>query len=138
MHSHRTLANVGRALILTLACGLLFFSMEESNPAALAGATARMLGTSTVGLSAAVLPNPANQLMEQLSEKERELAVREERLRNSETRESAAIDPIAPYSFAISITLFALLILNFYFDWMRARRAGKNGVSALQRAIYLR
>jgi hypothetical protein len=136
MHTHRTLANSGRATLLVLACGLLYISMLTASPRDLAGGVSRMLATTSVGLSAAVMQNADNTLAAQLAAREAELAAREAALEGA--RPTEGTDPMALYSFALSIALFSLLLLNFYFDWARARRNGHGTTSAALHAIYLR
>ncbi|MFZ2886899.1 MAG: hypothetical protein WA021_03715 [Minisyncoccia bacterium] len=76
--------------------------------------------SAVVGVTAAVGENPDNALAEALRAKEDELAARERNLdaRTPSPRES---DPLAMYSLILGSVLFALVAVNFFFDFRRRR-----------------
>lgn len=82
------------------------------------------LGSAAVGISAAVQTNSDNALAQELREREAELDRREALIRDAEA-ESAfwrISERLAPFSFLVSFILFALIALNYFFDWRRSRR----------------
>lgn len=87
-----------------------------------------LIGGAVVGQYAAVEPNQYNTLVSQISEKEQELAAREQelneieaRLRSSRFLGFLSFD-VSTYSFITSIVLFLLLLLNFAWDFRRSYR----------------
>ncbi len=84
-----------------------------------------LLGSAAIGISAAVPSNPYNALAQELVEREAELDRREALVREAESRsvfwDFSAL--LAPYSFAVSFLLFALIALNYILDWRRSRRS---------------
>ncbi len=86
-----------------------------------------LVGSAAVGISVAVPSNEYNALAQELKEREAELERREalQREREAEYPFSRLGSMLAPYSFVVSLFLFALLALNYFLDWRRARRTGR-------------
>lgn len=103
---------------------LLSFSLYTSSPRTLVATSTDMLSSAVVGLSASVDPNPENTLAAQFAQKEAELQEREAALLRAEnpTRSFLSMDSYALYSFILSILLFVLVALNYFFDWRRGRK----------------
>ena len=123
----RKRARVRRAYtigVATFALALLLYAVQVAPPQALLRAAPSMLGSAAVGITVGVAENPYNRLAQQLEAKEDELAAREQRLSGADRGPTEGFfdERMAVISFCISIALFVLLILNFYFDWHRERR----------------
>jgi hypothetical protein len=110
---------------LVLAAGLFVYGAYTGAPHDAFTRTQSMLAAATVGTSAAVAPNPYNTWNQQLTEKEKALALREKTIAALEAKFSGS-NPAVPqsnlplYSFGMSIFLAVLVGLNFYFDWRRS------------------
>lgn len=78
------------------------------------------IANAVVSASASVLPNPYNTLAEELARKEALLNERGALVGGEVFR--APDTEYALYSLLMSLALFCLLALNFYFDWRRSRQ----------------
>lgn len=88
-----------------------------------------MLSSAAVGMTVGVPENPYNSLALQLKLKEDELARREAALATPESKSDTFVSqPFAVLSMCVSLVLFVLLLLNFYFDWHRERMRSANAV----------
>ena len=101
---------------------LLSYSFSFAPPTVVAKSASAMLGSATVGMSAAVDENPFNTLAQQLVEKERELQGRESVLDQREALLLVREAPFAIYSFVLGLIVSLLVLVNFYFDWRRERK----------------
>lgn len=115
---------------LIIAIPLFGYSLNAAAPIHLARATGSMLANASVGVSAAVPPNPDNTLNAQLNEKAARLDAREAKVQAEEQkpRPPTLNDTLGMYSFFISLALFVLVALNFYFD-MRRRSSAQMSTS---------
>lgn len=115
--------NVGVAI---LALALMGYASYVAPPRELVARAPEMLGSAAVGVAAGVPENPYNTLAQELQAKEAELNAREAALRGTDAGTAAESgffnEPMAVVSFFISIILFALLLLNYYFDWHREKQ----------------
>jgi hypothetical protein len=112
-----------RGIALSCAVILLSYSVSLFTPEVIAGSVTKMLANAAVGVSIGVEPNPYNTLASQLSDKEKELEAREDRILALEASVSDARSLetyLAAGSLVLSIFLFALVALNFYRDARRA------------------
>ncbi len=100
---------------------LLSYSFSFAPPTIVVRNAASMLGSASVGMSAAVDENPFNTLAQQLVNKERELQARESTLDQREYVLDAREAPMAFYSLILGLGVCLLVLFNFYFDWRRAR-----------------
>lgn len=100
---------------------LLGYSFLSASPTEIAQVSSSMLATSITGVSASVMPNAENSAAGQLAVKEAELDAREARLTDAMPR----VEPLALYSFGLSLVLFALLTVNYVFDWRRGRKLSR-------------
>ena len=125
---------------LVLAAGLFVYSAYSGAPHDAIARTQSMLAAATVGTSAAVEPNPYNTWNQQLTEKEKALALREKTIAALEDKfsGSSVITPqsnLPLYSFCLSLFLTILVGLNFYFDW---RRGASHDTPELSGVVNLR
>lgn len=107
---------------VTAAAILLSYSFSFAPPTVVVKSAPSMLGSATVGMSAAVDENPFNTLAQQLVNKERELQARESVLDQREYVLDAREAPMAFYSLILGLAVCLLVLFNFYFDWRRSRR----------------
>ena len=118
-----------QALLLLGSSLSLLVAFSLSTPSVLVSSSRSMMAQ-VVGMSAGVQPNEYNTLATQLAQKEEELKTREARvveIQSNSSQSNATL--VATLSLGLSVVLFLLLILNFYFD-MRARRdTNVNGFS---------
>lgn len=117
--------NAGFLFVATFLFGYAIFS---ATPAVLMQNAEDALAA--VGVSAAVTKNQYNSIAEQLVDKEKRLEQREQTLALQE--QAAASDPSGKYGFyslCVSILLFILVGINFYFDARRGRRSSGNRLS---------
>lgn len=117
-----------RGIALSCAVILLSYSVSLFTPEVIAGSVSRMLANAAVGVSMGVEPNPYNTLALQLSDKEKELVVREERILalEAELGDARSLETyLATGSLALSVLLFALVGLNFYRDARRTATAAQ-------------
>lgn len=104
---------------------LLAYSTAAAPPSILTGPASDMFASSIVSMSAGVGQNPDNTLAAKLAQKEAELDARESSLgRGVGAITESQNDTLPVYTFALSIALFLLVLLNFYRDWRRERREG--------------
>jgi hypothetical protein len=108
------------AACFSLATVLFAYAFLTDSPRDIAQGSRSMLGATMVAVTAAVSPNPFNTLDAQLQQKSAQLDQREAALNAREAKP----DIYAIYSFIISIVLFVLLGVNFYFDRRRTDRQG--------------
>jgi hypothetical protein len=101
---------------------LLSYSFSFAPPTVVVKSAASMLGSASVGMTAAVDENPFNTLAQQLVNKERELQARESSLDQREYVLDAREAPLALYSLILGLSVCLLVLFNFYFDWRRAHR----------------
>jgi len=111
-------------LIVTAAAFMGFAFMSDS-PAALWGSTQNLMAAAGASLDASVPPNPYNSLAAQLEAKQAQLNA-EQASFDAQAQQAA---PSAPgnwgfWSLCVSVALFVLVALNFYFDIRRSRGAG--------------
>ena len=118
--------------MLALAAVFLSYTALTATPSSLLGNAQTMLASAGVGVSVAVAPNPYNTLAQQLSNKEAQLNQQSAFLAAQEqTINSSA--PTAPanrygfYSLCVSMALFVLVAINFYFDIRRRDKATPAG-----------
>ena len=113
------------AAVALVALVLLGYASYVSPPRELVSRAGEMLGSAAVGVAAGVPENPYNTLAQQLQAKEAELNEREAALRGNDAgtaqNDGFFNEPMAVVSFFISIILFVLLLLNYYFDWHRQK-----------------
>jgi hypothetical protein len=114
---------------VAVAALLLSYSFSFAPPTVVAKNASLMLGSATVGMSAAVDENPFNTLAQQLVNKERELQARESALDQREFVLDAREAPWAVYSFIFGLIISLLVLINFYFDWRRNRK--REGIPSL-------
>jgi len=109
---------------LIVAVTLLAYALYSTPLDRLSSLALETVASATVSMSAGVPPNPYNTAAEQLSAKEAELVARENRLtmRGSMPSNPAGHDTFAVYSLLVSIALFILVAINFFFDWKRGRQ----------------
>lgn len=104
---------------------LFVYAASVAPPRELVARAPLMLGSAAIGVAASVPENPYNSLAQELRVKEEELKVREQQLSgnggNTLPQSGFFNLTMALVSFALSIILFVLLLLNFYFDWHRER-----------------
>lgn len=100
---------------------LLSYSFSFAPPTVVVKNAAVMLGSASVGMSAAVDENPFNTLAQQLVNKERELQARESALDQREYVLDEREAPLALYSLLLGLVVCLLVLTNFYFDWRRGR-----------------
>ncbi|MBP9669338.1 MAG: hypothetical protein KBE09_03545 [Candidatus Pacebacteria bacterium] len=113
-----------RYLGVFMALAMMTYALSMASPQALVSTAGQLLANATVGMQAGVLPNQYNALAQALSEKEAELAAREQQLSGVEVRRGMfSTNTMAVASFGVSVLLLVLVGLNFYFDVRRARRA---------------
>jgi len=101
---------------------LLSYSFSFAPPSVIARSASAMLGSASIGMSAAVDENPFNTLAQQLIEKERELQGRENALDQREVILRAREAPLALYSFIIGLVVSLLVLFNFFLDWRREKK----------------
>lgn len=112
---------------LVVAVALLAYALYSTPLDKLSSLTLDTVASATVSMSAGVPPNPYNTAAEQLSAKEAELAARENRLTMqgvAPPRATEGHDTFAVYSLLVSIALFILVAINFFFDWRRGQQTG--------------
>ncbi len=115
--------NAGVLFVATFLFGYAIFS---ASPATLVRNAQDSLAA--VGVSAAISPNPYNSVAQQLVDKEARLN-REQADLAAQQRiaASAPSSKYAFYSLCVSVLLFILVGINFYFDIRRGSRAGNGG-----------
>lgn len=121
--SHRRNVRKPPLAMFGLGVLLLAYSTAAAPPSILTGPASDMLASSIVSMSAGVSPNPDNALAAQFAQKEKELEAREALLQKErEAQSTPTRDPLPMYTFALSIVLFVLVLLNYYRDWRREHR----------------
>ena len=112
------------ALAIGVALGGFVLPLATQSPQNLVEDAQSMLAASGSTLSAEVPPNPYSDLAQQLDQKEQALNQREEALsQRASALSRPSIGEIFGFiSFALSIILFVLLGVNFYFDSRRSKR----------------
>ena len=118
--------------LLTLGVLLFVFAIQADSSATLRTRAPDLLAGAAVGMSAGVEPNQYNTLAQQLHTKETTLAAREARLADIEAsvRSETGINSpnlLSLLSLLLSLILFALVGVNFYFD----RRRYPNNTSTI-------
>ena len=91
------------------------------NPVAIGQYLVAQVG-STLGITVSIPPNPFNMLAQQLAEKEKELGQKEATLEAQTNEKQKSQNKILISIGALGSILFALIALNFYFDWRRRRK----------------
>lgn len=125
-HKSLRVSGVLVGLVLLFDSGMLTSTTET-----LSLQTRQYIATA-VGMYAAVEENELNALTGALSERQRALDAREAALREREIDAQAQDTSAAPLdisSYILSALLFlilVLIVLNYIFDWMRARKAALN------------
>jgi uncharacterized membrane protein YobD (UPF0266 family) len=112
--------------VLAIASGLFVYAAYMGAPSEMFTRGGAMFANVTIGASAAVPPNEYNTLAQQLSDKEKELELRESAITQYESQNTGETLPattniIALLSLVASVLLSILVGLNFYFDWRRGQ-----------------
>lgn len=121
-------------VILAAVLGLIFLQSQlEAN---LIWVASRYLAQLSTGISATVPPNPINNWVQQLKEKEVKLSEKEKNLAEKETlMEKQILEKISAqqksdkkavmfYLVLAGLGIFLLILLNFYLDWRRNKSLG--------------
>jgi hypothetical protein len=120
----------GLRLYLLLFILIIFLYQLGLNPVDLGRFIGAKLG-SAVGMSVSVPPNPINKLALELRDREDELDNREQALNQREldlaSRPGLKSDLLTQFILVGIITLFILILLNYYLDYKRRKKsASKN------------
>lgn len=120
-----TCISAGHIVGIFAAAFLFAFSVAVETPTLLLSDAQHMLAS--VGVSAAIAPNPYNSVAEQLSNKEKVLMQKEADLTKREqalvVREQTPLSKAGVASLALSVLLTVLIGINFYLDAKRRNKA---------------
>lgn len=124
MAKRRKKEDIASRIALAVALVLMIYALSNDSFQTLVFQAPTMLGSAVIGMSAGVEANPYNTLAAQLSEKERELAAREARLQDAADGglyDMGGTRMLSAASFMLSLALFVLVALNYFFDWRRSK-----------------
>jgi len=121
MHRNELLRREFTILAFLAAVGFFGYGLYAGAPAIIARDSSALLGAASVSMSAAVPPNEYSELAAQLQQKKEALDQKAIDLAAREAADARATptDYLGVVSFVMSVLLFLLIAVNFYFDARR-------------------